>query len=102
MLRLSAQSSYFIRSYWETTTMGILSWIVFGLIAGMLARWIFPGGSPGGVIVTILVGIIGAIFGGWIGTNMGFGDISGFNLRSLGLAVVGALVLLTGYRLLSR
>jgi uncharacterized membrane protein YeaQ/YmgE (transglycosylase-associated protein family) len=82
--------------------MGILSWIVFGLIAGMLAKWIFPGSGPGGVIVTIVIGIVGALLGGWIGTNMGYGDISGFNLRSLGLAVIGALVLLFGYRLLSR
>ena len=48
--------------------MGILSWIIFGLIAGILAKWIMPGKDGGGFIVTIILGIVGAVVGGWIST----------------------------------
>jgi uncharacterized membrane protein YeaQ/YmgE (transglycosylase-associated protein family) len=78
--------------------MGIISWIVFGLIAGILAKLIMPGKDPGGMIVTILIGIAGAMVGGFISTFLGYGDISGFDLRSMGLAIGGALILLFGYR----
>lgn len=78
--------------------MGIISWIVFGLIAGALAKLIMPGRDPGGIIVTIIIGIVGAIVGGFIGSALGFGGVSGFNLGSFVLAVVGALILLVGYR----
>lgn len=78
--------------------MGILAWIVLGLLAGMLAKLIMPGKDPGGVIITILLGIAGAVVGGFIGTLLGFGDISGFDLRSLGIAVCGAILLLFAYR----
>ncbi|MCA9437858.1 MAG: GlsB/YeaQ/YmgE family stress response membrane protein, partial [Candidatus Omnitrophica bacterium] len=71
---------------------------VFGLIAGALAKLIMPGKDPGGIIVTILLGIAGAIVGGFIGTAIGFGSVGGFDLRSLVVAIVGALVLLFGYR----
>ncbi len=82
--------------------MGIISWILFGLIAGILAKLIMPGKDPGGMIVTILIGIVGAMVGGFISTFFGFGDISGFDLRSLGIAIGGALVLLYGYRMLKK
>ena len=78
--------------------MGILSWIIFGLIAGILAKVIMPGRDPGGFIVTILIGIAGAMVGGFISTALGFGDVTGFNLSSLGIAIGGALLLLFGYR----
>ena len=78
--------------------MGIISWIVFGLIAGILAKLLMPGKDPGGMIVTILIGIAGAMVGGFISTFFGYGDISGFDLRSMGLAIGGALILLFGYR----
>lgn len=80
--------------------MGIFSWIFFGLIAGALAKWILPGKDPGGWIVTILIGVAGGVLGGWLGTFLGWGDVNGFNLRSFGLAIVGSLVLLGGYRML--
>ena len=80
--------------------MGIISWIVFGLIAGVLAKLIMPGKDPGGMIITSLIGIAGAMVGGFISTSLGYGDVSGFDLRSLGLAIGGALVLLFGYRTL--
>ena len=79
--------------------MGILSWIVFGLIAGVVAKWILPGSDPRGFFVTILLGVAGAIIGGMIGSAFGVGDISGFDVRSLMIAVGGALILLIGYRL---
>jgi uncharacterized membrane protein YeaQ/YmgE (transglycosylase-associated protein family) len=78
--------------------MGIISWIVFGLIAGVLAKWIMPGKDPGGIIVTIIIGVVGAFVGGFVGSLIGLGDISGFDIRSFFLAVAGAVLLLLGYR----
>jgi uncharacterized membrane protein YeaQ/YmgE (transglycosylase-associated protein family) len=80
--------------------MGILSWIVFGLIAGLIAKFLMPGRDPGGFIITILLGIAGAVVGGLIGRTLGFGDVTGFDFRSFLIAVVGALVLLFVYRML--
>jgi uncharacterized membrane protein YeaQ/YmgE (transglycosylase-associated protein family) len=81
--------------------MGIISWIIFGLIAGGLAKFIMPGKDPGGCLVTSLIGIAGAMLGGYVGTRfLGFGSVTGFNLRSLGIAVLGSIVLLLLYRLL--
>lgn len=79
-------------------TMGILSWIVFGLIAGALAKLIMPGDDPGGFIITTLLGIVGAVVGGFVSTFFGFGDVSGFDIRSLFIAIVGALIVLFIYR----
>jgi len=82
--------------------MGIFAWIVLGLIAGVLAKFIMPGRDPGGIIITILLGIGGAVVGGFIGTQLGFGDISGLDLRSLAIAVGGGVLLLFVYRVLRR
>lgn len=82
--------------------MGLLSWIVLGLIAGLLAKFILPGRDPGGLIVTILIGIVGAVVGGWISTQMGYGTVTGVNGASLIIAIGGALVLLLVVRLLRR
>jgi uncharacterized membrane protein YeaQ/YmgE (transglycosylase-associated protein family) len=81
---------------------GILSWIIFGLIAGMLAKWLMPGRDGGGIIMTMLLGIAGAFVGGWIGTRLGFGSVTGFNLGSFFTAIIGALALLFVYRLLRK
>ncbi len=78
--------------------MGIIMWILLGLVVGALAKWIMPGKDPGGLIVTILLGIAGAVVGGWIGTFIGFGKVSGFDFRSLVIAVGGAVLLLFAYR----
>jgi len=78
--------------------MGLLTWILLGLIVGALAKWIMPGPDPGGIIITILIGIAGAFVGGLVGTFLGLGSISGFNFGSLALATGGALVLLWGHR----
>ena len=75
---------------------------MFGLIAGAIAKWIMPGKGPGGIILTIVPGIVGAVVGGFIGTQVGFGDISGFDLRSMLLAVGGGVLLLFIYGLLTR
>lgn len=82
--------------------MGMLSWMVFGLFAGMLAKWLMPGKDGGGLIITMLLGIAGAFVGGWIGTQLGFGTVTGFNLGSFFTAIIGALSLLFIYRLLKR
>lgn len=81
--------------------MGIISWIIFGLIAGVLAKILMPGNDPGGCIITILLGIGGAFVGGLIGTQLGFGTISGFDMRSLLIAILGSMILLGIYRALT-
>ncbi|MDE0661624.1 MAG: GlsB/YeaQ/YmgE family stress response membrane protein [Gammaproteobacteria bacterium] len=80
--------------------MGILSWIVLGLIAGAIARWIMPERGPRGIMVTAVIGVAGAFLGGWIGTGIGLGSVRGFDLVSLFLAIVGAAVLLLIYHAL--
>lgn len=82
--------------------MGLLSWILFGLIAGALAKLLIPGKDPGGCIITVIIGIVGALLGGFIATWLGFGGISGFDLRSLLIAIVGSILLLIIYRALRR
>jgi uncharacterized membrane protein YeaQ/YmgE (transglycosylase-associated protein family) len=82
--------------------MGILSWIVFGLLAGLVAKLLMPGRDPGGFFVTILIGIAGALIGGFIANALNMGHISGFDLRSFLIAVVGAVLLLVGYRMIKK
>lgn len=74
--------------------MGILTWIVMGLLAGVLTRFLMPGIQPMGLVGTILLGIVGAVVGGFIGIQMGWGDVHGFDLRSLGLAIGGGVLVL--------
>jgi uncharacterized membrane protein YeaQ/YmgE (transglycosylase-associated protein family) len=78
--------------------MGILSWIVFGLIAGAIAKFIMPGKDPGGMIITVLIGVAGAFLGGFVGSLLGLGDISGFDFRSFAMAIAGSIILLFIYR----
>ena len=82
--------------------MGIIYWIVMGLVVGVLAKLIMPGKDPGGVIVTILIGIAGAFVGGFGGQVLGIGAVTGFNVMSLLLATGGAVVLLILYRVIKR
>ena len=83
--------------------MGILAWIILGLIAGAIAKAIMPGKDPGGFIVTAIIGIVGAVIGGFLGNLIfGIGGVSGVDVRSILIAVVGALVLLWIYRLATR
>jgi uncharacterized membrane protein YeaQ/YmgE (transglycosylase-associated protein family) len=79
--------------------MGILTWIILGAVAGVVAKLIMPGDDPGGFIITILLGIAGAVVGGFIASALGFGTVSGFNLASVVIAILGAILLLLIYRL---
>jgi uncharacterized membrane protein YeaQ/YmgE (transglycosylase-associated protein family) len=81
--------------------MGILSWIVLGLIAGALAKLLMPGKDGGGWLLTIGLGIAGAFVGGYLGSWFGVGSISGgINLTSVATATVGAFLILWIYRLI--
>lgn len=82
--------------------MGFISWIILGLVVGVLAKFIMPGRDPGGFVVTTLLGIAGAFVGGYIGTTLGFGSVTGFDVRSLLIAVAGAVLLLAVFRALKR
>jgi len=81
---------------------GIFTWIILGLIVGVVAKLLMPGDDPGGFVVTILLGVAGALLGGFLGTYFNVGDVTGFNMVSVALAVGGALVLLILYRLVVR
>ncbi|MBT3387839.1 MAG: GlsB/YeaQ/YmgE family stress response membrane protein [Desulfobacula sp.] len=82
--------------------MGVFSWIIMGLFVGVLAKWIMPGKDPGGLIVTICIGIAGAFVGGLIGSLLGIGNVSGFNMVSFLLSIGGAILLLILYRVIKR
>jgi len=76
---------------------GVLGWIIFGLIVGVIAKLLMPGRDPGRFVITILLGIVGAMLGGWIGRALGMygpGQPAGFFM-----AIVGAIILLGIYRL---
>ncbi len=82
--------------------MGIISWVVVGLIAGLLAKWFMPGTGPGGFIVTVLIGMAGASIGGFILRFLGGAGATGFNVWSILVATLGAIVLLLLYGLIDR
>jgi uncharacterized membrane protein YeaQ/YmgE (transglycosylase-associated protein family) len=82
----------------------ILYWVVLGLIAGALAKFLMPGRDPAGCIFTILLGVIGAVVGGWVGTYFGWGRVTvgTFDVRSIAIATFGAIILLAIGRLFRR
>jgi uncharacterized membrane protein YeaQ/YmgE (transglycosylase-associated protein family) len=82
--------------------MGILSWILLGLIAGALAKFIMPGKDQGGCLVTIIIGIVGAVVAGFIGTMVGFGKVESFDLGGILLATMGAILTLIIYRMVKK
>ncbi|MDH7489961.1 MAG: GlsB/YeaQ/YmgE family stress response membrane protein [Anaerolineae bacterium] len=82
--------------------MGILSWIVVGLIAGYLAKLVLPGRERGGILTTLLLGIVGGVVGGYIGSFLGLGTVTGINLWSILLAFGGAVLVLVVYRALKK
>ena len=82
--------------------MEILSWILLGLVAGALAKFIMPGRDPGGFFVTILLGIVGAFLGGFLGTFIGLGKITSFDLGGIFIATVGAILVLIIYRMVKK
>lgn len=80
--------------------MGIIAWILFGLVIGVIAKLLMPGRDPGGFIVTILLGIAGALLGGFVGRAMGFygeGEGAGWLM-----SILGAIILLALYRMVAR
>lgn len=80
--------------------MGIISWILVGLIAGALGKLIMPGDDPGGFIVTILIGMAGALVGGFVVGILGGTGATGFNIWSILVATLGAIILLAIYRMI--
>ena len=77
--------------------MGIISWIILGLIGGALAKWLMAGKDGGGWIATMLLGIAGAFVGGFLGGILGFGGATGVNIGSIITATLGAFILLFVY-----
>ncbi|MEZ5831219.1 MAG: GlsB/YeaQ/YmgE family stress response membrane protein [Dongiaceae bacterium] len=82
--------------------MSWIIWIVLGLVAGIIAKFIMPGRDGGGLIITIVLGIVGALVGGFISMRLGFGDVTGFNVPSIVIAVLGSILLLIVYRVVKR
>lgn len=79
----------------------IIGWIIFGFIAGAIAKMIMPGRDPGGWVVTIALGIAGALVGGWIGRLLwGSAGVTGWGLGSFALAIGGSIILLAIYRMI--
>jgi uncharacterized membrane protein YeaQ/YmgE (transglycosylase-associated protein family) len=74
--------------------MGLGSWILMGLLAGAIGRFLLPGKDPAGCVLTVALGVAGALLGGFIATYLGFGGISGFDVRSLIVATLGSILLL--------
>ncbi|MFD5818638.1 GlsB/YeaQ/YmgE family stress response membrane protein [Streptomyces sp. NPDC127038] len=83
--------------------MGIIAWILIGLLAGAIAKLLLPGKDPGGVIVTMLIGVAGGLLGGWLGKVIfGVDSIDGFfDLSTWVAAIAGSLILLILYRVLT-
>jgi uncharacterized membrane protein YeaQ/YmgE (transglycosylase-associated protein family) len=78
--------------------LGVIGWIIFGLIVGALAKLVMPGRDPGGIIVTMLLGVAGALVGGWLGQAVGWyrpGEGAGFFM-----SLLGAILLLWIYRMI--
>ncbi|MES9853033.1 MAG: GlsB/YeaQ/YmgE family stress response membrane protein [Candidatus Thiodiazotropha sp. LLP2] len=82
--------------------MGIISWIILGLIAGALAKLIMPGKDGGGIFMTMLLGIAGAMVGGYVGNFLGLGNAGGLSLSNILTATAGAFVILFAYKLIKQ
>jgi uncharacterized membrane protein YeaQ/YmgE (transglycosylase-associated protein family) len=82
--------------------MGILAWIIFGLIVGAVAKMLVPGEGPGGIIGDIVVGIVGAVIGGFVYGLFGHSGVTGFNIGSAICAIIGAVILLALIRAFTR
>lgn len=81
-----------------------LYWILLGLLAGTLAKFLLPGRDPSGCIFTVFLGIVGSVIGGFVGTALGWGRVTSgsFDIRSIGLATFGAILLLVIGRVVRR
>lgn len=78
---------------------GILGWIVFGLIVGVIAKLLMPGRDPGGIIVTMLLGVVGALLGGFVGRSLGMYSTS--EGPGIFMSILGAVIVLMVYRLIA-
>ena len=81
---------------------GLISWVLFGLLAGLVAKLLMPGNDPGGCIITSLLGVAGALVGGFLASFLGFGGVAAWDWRSFVIAVLGAVLLLFLYRLMKK
>lgn len=83
--------------------MGILAWIIFGLIVGAIAKFIMPGTQGGGWLITIILGIVGALVGGFLAGALGIGDDGNpWDIGSIAIAVLGAILVIWIYGMLTR
>ena len=82
--------------------MGLISWMVVGLVAGLLAKWIMPGSGPGGLVIATILGMAGASFGGFLVGLLGGTGATGFNVWSIVVATLGAMLLLFLYDRITR
>jgi len=82
--------------------MGILSWVILGLLAGALAKWLMPGNDSSSWLMTMVLGIAGAFVGGFIGSFLGFGSADGLNIGSVVTATMGAFILLFAYKKIAK
>jgi uncharacterized membrane protein YeaQ/YmgE (transglycosylase-associated protein family) len=78
--------------------MGIFSWIFFGLIVGIIAKFLLPGKDGGGIIMTCVLGIAGSFVGGWFSTLIGYGRTDIYNAPGIIMSIIGAMVVLFVYR----
>lgn len=102
-MRAGAKKESIIKGEVRQETVGILAWILVGLVAGVLAKIAMPGPDPGGVLLTIVIGIVGAVIGGFVMENfLGGPGVSGVNLVSILVATLGSVVLLVVYRAITR
>ena len=83
--------------------MGLVTWILVGLVAGLIAGWALKGGPGGGglrgIVLTVGVGVLGAIVGGLVSSALGYGGVTGFNFRSIVIAVGGSIVVIAAWRI---
>jgi uncharacterized membrane protein YeaQ/YmgE (transglycosylase-associated protein family) len=80
--------------------MGVVTWIVLGLITGIVAKWVMPG--PRGWLTPLMLGVIGATVGGFVGIGAGFGGVNDLKIGSLLLAILGSILLLSGYHTIAK
>ena len=80
--------------------MGIIGWILLGIVGGVIAKALLPGNDPGGLIVTIIIGVVGALLGGFLARALGFGDPIDefFDVSTWLAAIIGSIILLVIYR----
>jgi uncharacterized membrane protein YeaQ/YmgE (transglycosylase-associated protein family) len=83
--------------------MGIIAWIILGMLAGIVAKMLLPGDDPGGIIITTIVGVVGALLGGFLAQALGFGDPidAFFDISTWIAAILGSILLLLAYRMVA-